>query len=385
MNSSFPDRRVVLWGIGHTNALILRAWRDRPLPGAQLIAISNAAISTYSGMLPGVLAGQYPREQMQIDLARLCESAGARFVRADVAGIDLNERRLVFEDREPIDFDVLSIGIGSVPSRWGVIGADDDRVISIKPMTTFLDRLALHLIEASNAASGRAVRIAVVGGGAGGVEITFCLPAFVRRTLGDVAIELSLIHDGETLGAGAVGSTNIRVRRRLEERGVSLRLGHRVTRVDRGYLILNDGPTLESDLTIWATGASAPPFLAKLGLPVDDRGFLLTRPTLQVVTGAPIFVVGDSGTILGAPAPKAGVHAVREAPILSENLGRILDGRPLLPYRPQSSFLRLINTGDGRAIGEYLGFSFEGRWGWWLKDGIDRRFMERFKSESCSR
>jgi hypothetical protein len=54
------------------------------------------------------------------------------------------------------------------------------------------------------------------------------------------------------------------------------------------------------------------------------------------------------------------------------------DGRPLRPYRPQTSFLRLINTGDGRAIGEYRGFTFEGRWCWWLKDWIDRRFIDQF-------
>lgn len=76
--------------------------------------------------------------------------------------------------------------------------------------------------------------------------------------------------------------------------------------------------------------------------------------------------------------PKAGVYAVREGPILWGNMARMLDGRPLRPYRPQSRFLRLLNTGDGRAIGEYRGFTFEGRWCWRLKDAIDRRFMDQF-------
>ncbi len=385
MSSSVQLRHVVLWGIGHTNALVVRAWRDHPIPGSRLICVADASISTYSGMLPGVLAGQYSRQAMQIDLDRLSESAGAEFVPGDLRGIDLDSRVLLFEDRERIEFDVLSIGIGSVPSRSGVVGADDDRIVSIKPMLTFLDRLAIRLIEASNAARVRAVRITIVGGGAGGAEIAFCLPAFVHRILGNVLIERTLIHEGETLVTGSVASTNIRVQRRLEQTGVTMVMGRRVTRVEPGHLILSDGQSVETDLTIWATGAAAPPILARLGLPVDERGFLLTRPTLQVVADRPIFVVGDSGTLIESPTPKAGVHAVRQGPILRENLARLLDGRPLLAYQPQKSFLRLINTGDGRAIGEYRGYTFEGRWCWSLKDWIDRRFMEQFSLNRPSR
>ncbi len=363
--------------MGHTNLHVVRMWRRNPIRGARLTCVSNHPVSTYSGMLPGVLAGQYPRERMEIDLVRLCAATGARLILGDVTGLDTARQRLLFEDGPPLPFDVVSIGIGSVPSAEGV-GGFRDHALAVKPITTFLDRLRERLLGLGPREIGRAPRLVVVGGGAGGVEIAFCVPQFVNRTLGNVPLELSLIHPGEHLDAGSLAATNDLVRSRLDSRGVRVFLGRRVTRLDHNRVTLDDGGFVEADIVIWATGATAPPILGTLGLPVDGRGFLLTRPTLQTLAESPIFAVGDSGTIRESPTPKAGVHAVRQGPVVRGNLARLLHGRPLRPYRPQGNFLRLINTGDGRAIGEYLGLTLEGRWCWWLKDWIDRRFMDQF-------
>jgi NADH dehydrogenase FAD-containing subunit len=130
---------VVLLGIGHTNAHVLRMWRMQPIPNARLTCISNHPVATYSGMLPGVLAGQYPPEAMEIDLVRLCAAAGARLILGNVIGLDRERHELQFDDRPPLPFDVLSIGIGSVPTRAGLAAADDT-LLPIKPMQTFLER-----------------------------------------------------------------------------------------------------------------------------------------------------------------------------------------------------------------------------------------------------
>jgi len=150
--------------------------------------------------------------------------------------------------------------------------------------------------------------------------------------------------------------------------------------IEGGRLALDAGLTVEADVILWATGAAAPPLLATLGLPTDARGFLLTAETLQSTSGAPIFAVGDTGTIAGSRTAKAGVYAVRQGPVLWENIQRMLTGEPLRRYTPQQGFLKLVNTGDGRAIGEWKGLSFEGAWCWWLKDYIDGRFMDKFQS-----
>lgn len=379
MQMSLPKYDVVLLGIGHTNAHVLRTWRMKPIPDARLTCVSNYPVTTYSGMLPGVLAGQYPPERMEIDLVRLCAAAGARLIEANVTGLDVAECRLLLEGRPPLPFDVLSVGIGSVPSRDSVDIQDESLLLAIKPMQTILGRLEARLRAWHAAHAGRPLRVVVVGGGAGGVEITFCLPARVRAVLGEVPLEMTLVNGHEQVVPGVRPKTAALVRGELEARGVRLRLGRRAIRLAGGAVTLDDGEALPADLVIWATSAAAPPLLARLGLPTDAAGFLLTRPTLQTLADAPVFAVGDSGTVKDSPTPKAGVYAVRQGPVLWENIGRLLAGRPLEPYVPQKGFLKLLNTGDGRAIGEYGRFSFRGRWAWRLKNYIDGRFMDMYQ------
>ena len=370
---------VVLWGVGHTHAHVLRRWTRSPIQGARLTCVSNFPTFAYSGMLTGVLSGQYPKERMEADLGRLCAAAGARLVVGEVVAVDVAARRLELRGLPPLAFDVLSVGIGSIPSSDGMLWGED--VLAIKPMQTFLDRLDARLRQVGRDLDGRPLRAVVMGAGAGGVEVAFCLPRRVRHVVGGVTLEMSLIGSGSRVGAGLTERTAGLVRREFEARGVRLRPELRVTQAGGGAVTVEGGERIEADLIIGVTGAGAPPALAALGLPTDPRGFLRTRPTLQTTADAPVFAVGDAGTVEGSPTPKAGVYAVRQGPILWENLVRLRDGRPLVPFTPQRRFLKLLNTGDDRAIGEYNGFSLHNRWCWHLKDFIDRRFMDQYQKD----
>ena len=143
--------------------------------------------------------------------------------------------------------------------------------------------------------------------------------------------------------------------------------------------VLADGSSHEFDLIIWATSAVAPELLSALDLEVDGRGFLNTRPTLQTVADDHIFAVGDSGTLVDFDLPKAGVYAVRQGPVLWDNLQRSVWERKLTSYQPQRTFLKLINTADGKTIAERGKRSFYGRMWWYLKDRIDQKFMAMYQ------
>lgn len=378
MQTQLPQYDVVLLGVGHTNAHVLRMWKMKPLRRARLTCVSNFSTVTYSGMLPGVLTGQYPPERMQIDLVRLCAAAGARLIVDEVTGLDAPGRRLLFRDRPALPFDVLSIGIGSIPRSNGV-DLNDPLIVPIKPMQTFRDRLEDRVRETAIRRAGGPLRVVVVGGGAGGVEIAMCLPSRLGRLLDSQPYELTLVNADSELVVGSLLKTGRLARQVLESRGARLELGRRVTGLADGAVALDDGRMLPADIVLWATSATAPPLLGKLGLPQDDAGFLLTRPTLQTVADRPIFAVGDSGTIEGRPIPKAGVYAVRQGPVLWNNIQRILRGEPLEEFRPQTSFLKLLNTGDGRAIAEYKRLAWRSRAAWTLKDFIDSRFMDKYQ------
>ncbi|MEZ6131716.1 MAG: selenide, water dikinase SelD [Planctomycetaceae bacterium] len=372
-------KHIVLLGVGHTNAHIVRQWGMHSLPDTDLTCISDNAIATYSGMLPAVLAQQLPQRDMQIDLVRLCASVGARLIVGTVTGLDQTRQLLHFAERPSIPFDVLSVGIGSVPTVAGV-QIEGDSLLKIKPMQTFLERLSAAVDRASQVAATNhnSLKIVIAGSGAAGIEITFCLPEFLRRRT-KLPFQIQLITRSAEILPGAIPSLRRRAEQELQRRDVSVVKSATIDRVcDRG-VTLRDGTMIEADVVIWATGASPPELLQCLNLPVDERGFLATDSTLRSTSGLPIFAVGDTGTIISEKLPKAGVYAVRQGPILWDNVQAVLANQPLTHYEPQRSFLKLLNTGDGRAIGEWKNFSFGGRWVMKLKHRIDSKFMQMYR------
>ena len=385
MQKKLGRNTVVLLGIGHTNAHVLRKWKMKPLENAELVCVSNFPISTYSGMLPGVLSGQYPPEKMEIDLVRLCASAGVRLILDEVVGVDSMEQRLLFRNRPSLAYDALSIGVGSIPSYGDVEIADQNPLISVKPMQTFLSRLRDRL--AALEGDGH-VRIAVVGGGIGSIEIASCLDQRLKTDPASLGIntgkkcEISLVTGGSRVGAGLLELTRDKIDSHFQRRGISAITGSRVTAVNASGLLLKNGAEVKADVVIWATSAIAPPILKSLALESDDRGFVLTKSTLQSISSDQIFAVGDSGTIQDRPLVKAGVFAVRQGPVLWDNIRRLVENRKLVNYVPQTGFLKLINTADGNAIGEMKNRSFQGRWCWALKNRIDLKFMKMYQDYS---
>lgn len=370
------SKHVVLLGIGHTNAHVLRMWGMHSLADTDLTCISDHAIATYSGMLPAALAGQISQSEMEIDLVRLCASVGARLITDNVVGLD-HERQLVrFEQRPPIPYDVLSVGIGSVPVTEGV-AISGTSLVKVKPMQTFLTRLR-NTVDLQRPPEVRPMSVVIVGGGAAGIEIAFCLPPFLK-SLGIAQSQLHVISSAAEVLLESNPSARRRIRTELQSRNHTVTLGKSVKLIGNRTIELDDGTQIDADIVIWATGASPPPLLALLDLPLDERGFLATDRTLRSVSGRPVFAVGDSGTIQSESIPKAGVYAVRQGPILWDNIGRILHEQELRQYRPQRSFLKLINKGDGDAIGLWRGLSFSGRWVKLLKDHIDKKFIRMFE------
>jgi selenide,water dikinase len=221
--------------------------------------------------------------------------------------------------------------------------------------------------------------VAVIGGGVAGVELALALRQRFERELGDATVELMLLQRTADLLPGAGAGLRQRGRQVLAERGIRVICGAAVTAVAPGLeLQLESGDRLPCDLAVWATGAAAPSWLAASGLALDAAGFVRVGPSLQSLSHPRVFASGDVAGF-SPPLPKAGVYAVRQGPILAENLRRAIAGLPLRPYRPQRQVLVLLGTGRGTAI------AARGAWSagpaplwWWLKQRIDRAFMARF-------
>lgn len=376
-------KNLVLIGGGHAHAIALRLLGIKPLPEVKLTLISENLETAYSGMLPGHVAGFYSREDCHIDLSKLTEFAKAQFWVDQVTGLDLQSNQVFCRDRPPINFDVLSIDIGSTPHLpIGLVGMD--RVIPAKPVHHFLEQWR-SLLHAVSQQPDRPLRLGIVGGGAGGVELALNM----QRRLQDLLrlsnqpssnIALHLLHRGSRLLPQYPQWVGDRVRQIFDQRGIQLHLNETVQSVQLPSVRCISGLELECDYLFWVTQAAAPAWLSASGLAVDDAGFLQVDDTLRSRSHPHIFAVGDIATMVNHPRPKAGVFAVRQAKPLVDNLHRLFQGQDLKPFYPQKHYLSLIGTADGRAIASWGGLAGQSKWFWQWKDHLDRQFMQRFKN-----
>ena len=403
MNSSSAPvlKDLVLIGGGHSHVTVLKPFGMQPMPGVRLTVISRDVDVPYSGMLPGLIAGHYTFDEVHIDLGPLARFAGARFFHDEVVGIDPVAKLISCRDRPPVPYDVVSINIGSTPGLR-VPGAAES-VVPVKPIAGFWRRWQ-ELRDRVLAAEGREdVRIGVVGGGAGGVEVLLATQYRLRRLLGERHRRTDgLSYFLATMTDKILPTHNHRVRdkfrRVLAERDVDVLTGRRVVAVDRiqqtagdegeaasgadggpGYLVrFANGEVLELDEVLWVTTARAADWPGDSGLEVDERGFIKVNDALQSLSSPDIFAVGDVADVVNHPRPKAGVFAVRQGPPLAENLRLRLLGGEVVPFRPQQEFLSLVSTGDKCAVASRGEWALEGRWVWKWKDRIDRRFMNKY-------
>jgi len=370
---------LVLVGGGHSHVEVLKHFGTRPLTAARITLVSRHVDTPYSGMLPGLVAGHYSFRDAHIDLRALAHFAGARTIFDEVTGLDLAERAVRFRDHPPLPYDVLSLNTGSTPSTSGLEGTGAP--LRVKPIDSFLQRwepLQQRLLE-----SGTPTQIAVVGGGAAGVELLLAMQFRMRTLLHergstDAHLRYHLFTDTRTILPTYAAGVRRVFDRTLRERGVAVHTGQAVVRIENGRLWTADGREHEVDQALWATQAAAAPWLATSGLAVDPSGFVRVAETLESTSHAGVFAAGDVASVDRYPRPKSGVFAVRQGPPLARNLRRALLQQPLLPYRPQQHALSLISTGDRFAVASRGPIVVSGRWVWHWKDFIDRRFVRRY-------
>lgn len=376
--SGIADCDLVLVGGGHSHVEVLRQFALRPAPDIRLTLISRDIHTPYSGMLPGFVAGHYSHDDAHIDLRPLAQKAGARLFHAEVVGLDLAGRRVICAGRPPVDFDYLSLDIGSSPDWKDVPGAAE-HTLPIKPVDGFV--AGWRAIEqALRQRNGTPFRIVVVGGGAGGTEVCLALQHRVAARLGTgpttaPRVQFAIVTDTAEL----LPTHNPGVRRRLtrvvRQRGIELHLNRRVVAVAPDALRCQPDEEIPFDAAIWVTNAAPAAWLRQSGLATDEHGFVVVSDRLQSTSHPLVFAAGDTAALVGHRLAKSGVFAVREGPPLARNLRRACRGEPLEPYRPQRRHLALISTGDKYAIASRGRWNAEGTVIWRLKNHIDRRWM----------
>jgi selenide,water dikinase len=343
-------RRILLVGAGHAHLVVLRSLAREPLHGARLALVSPHAKQIYSGMLPGVIAGHYRREQAEIDVARLAERAHAEFIPGEVAAFDAGSRSATLKDGAELEFDCASLNAGSLADT--TVPGSARHALPVKPFEPLVERLE----------SSPRGHVAVVGGGAGGVELAMAL-----RHRG---LQASVYSERSPFSPRLAE----RVTAALRRRSVNF-LAMAVKRLAPGPSVITETTEARYDEVVLASGTMPLPWIAASGLATDERGFVLVDDTLRSVSHPDIFAAGDCATLQPQPVPKSGVYSLREGQTLAQSLRCLVSGMPLPAYRPQRHALMLLTCGGRYAIAERGSWSAEGRWVWWWKNHIDRKWI----------
>lgn len=359
-------KRLLLLGGGHAHLQVLRAFAAEALPGAEVTLVTPWPTLTYSGMVPGVVAGHYQRAQCSVPLQAVAERAGVRLLQGSAIALDAAARSVTLADGRTLAYDALSLDVGATQDRDAIAGAREHGLF-VRPIEGFVqlwDRM-LELAEA------KPLCVVVIGGGAAGVELALAM----HHRLGDRS-RVSLVTGGSPPLPDYPAGVQRRALAALKQRKVTV-LEDRCAEIGATQVVLGRGTRVACDAAVIALPAMAPAWLRPSGLALDPQGYVATGPTLQSRSHAEVFAAGDVAARPDAPRPRSGVYALRAGAPLALNLRRFLAGGQLEAWTPQPRALNLLACGERYAIASWGGLSAQGRWVWHWKDRIDRRFVNQ--------
>jgi NADH dehydrogenase FAD-containing subunit len=350
---------------------VLKRLADFTAAGHRVTVIGPGPHHYYSGMGPGMLSGIYRPEEIRFNVKHMALSRGAGFIEDAVVRVDPEKKELHRQRGDTIPYDVASFNTGSGVPVDGRLAAHE-AVIPVKPIEKLLEARQ-RIIEALGQ---RKLSIVVAGGGPAGLEIAANLRRLVKDAAG--AAEITLVA-GQRLLADFDPAVRGKAVRGLVRLGIRLVEGQRVEDAEARSVRTTSGERRPCDFLFMAVGVQPSPLFRDSGLPVGPDGGLLVNRYLQSVAHPGIFGGGDCIRFEPQPIARVGVYAVRQNPVLLQNLRRALAGGELIAFTPQKEYLLAFNMGDGTAVVRWKALAFDGRLGFLLKDYLDRSFMRRFQ------
>jgi selenide, water dikinase len=410
-------RNIVFIGGGHSNTIAIRNLmqkiyslqpeiKNKILTQNKFHLVSEYKHSAYSGMIPGSICGYYNNQESFIDLEKFSEIHNCNFINKKVIEILPKDGKILFDDNSnflheknsEMNFDLLSINIGSKTYNNGKVKGVEEFSIQTRPISNLLHRIQEFEKNFKNNFN-NFIKICIVGSGVAGIELAFSLTERFKKIYNFnseifiISNSKDIIPDFESNVSDDLillaDKKNIKIIKNSEcveitEKGVFYK--------EKSNNQFDNCNFLDCDMIIWATGAGAQELNFKSNLRLDSRGFILVKDTLQSVEYENIFGAGDciqlekyflNNESYKSFPRKSGVYAVREGSILAENLFKfLLDKKDeLVSYTPQTSFLKLITLGNEEAFGTKFGISFQGKWVWNLKKHIDVNFVRMFEKD----
>ncbi len=335
----------------------------------------------YSGMVPGLISKKYNFDESSIDLIKLTLSANCRFFKDTLVAIEPDKKIILCKERGRIEFDILSISTGSDTKK--IPGLKNSNFLNLKPFHSFFSDFEVWI--ASLNCNNQHIRIGVIGGGIAALETILAVKKRLESHLKDMAhntkLDIFFLTKEKSLFQSVDTTLRKQCLRVVKENKITVIPSFLASKIVGNHVFTPEGNTFQLDLGILATGPSPQPWTKMSGLPLCGNGFIRVNKDLTCEHFDNIFVTGDAASLTKYPElPKSGLIAVRQGQTLVKNIQKKIDKKRLVPFKPQVLKLSLIGTATGDAIASYNQLTLRGAIFWHLKNFIDLRFINKFKS-----
>ena len=360
-----------------------------------IILVDKNLSHIWKPLLHEVAAGSLDANLDEVGYRGHCHRWGYRFFQGSLEGIDREAKTIRLapvkdEDGSEliaghtIRYDILAIALGSVSNDFGVPGVKehclylDSRVQADR----FRTRLLNHCLRVSRAmmndpTANEQVRIAIVGGGATGVELAAelynaagALRHYGLEVFDESRMHVTLLEAGPRILPALPEKLAAAAKHELGVLGVGVRENTQVIEARPRQLITKTGEVIEADLIVWAAGVKGAEFLSELGLETNPRNQIMVKDTLQTTVDPNIYALGDCASYTAPgedrPVPPRAQAAHQMATVVFENICRSQNGRALkhFIYHDNGSLVSLSRFSTvGSLMGNLIGGSMaiEGR------------------------
>jgi NADH:ubiquinone reductase (H+-translocating) len=307
--------QVVICGAGFAG---LSAISRLTRAGLRVTLVDGHLYSTFQPLLYQVATSGLNPGDVAYPVGGFAGRYGAIFRHGELAAIDPESRRVKLTNGLELGYDYLVVATGVSTAYHGIQGAAEhtfglytrtDAIVLRDHFTAAFERLSVDSGD---------LHITVAGGGATGVELAGTLAELsatvLAATFPDVdpaRIHVRLIEMAPALLTTFHPKLREYARVQLAKRGVELRLNARIAEITGQQVLLADGETLPSDLTVWAAGVGPSDAVAGWGLPQGRGGRILVGPDLRVQGQDRIFAAGDLAVNPDDPAPQLAQPAIQ--------------------------------------------------------------------------
>ena len=344
---------------------------------ADVTVVDRHNFQTFLPLLYQVSTAGLAADHVAYPIRGALRKTGAKFRMASPISIDHKNKQVKLDSSELLDFDHLIIALGSTTADFGIPGVNDYALgmKTVHEALTIRAEVMRRFEDLCRFEDDTRFSISVVGGGPTGVEMAGAMAELVRGPLkSDQAnaaahIDVRLIEAGDRLLPPFSPSISARTKKDLEKLGVKVLLNTAVKEIEHRKIILKDGSSLASEITIWAAGVKGSPAMVQLNLPtVGNR--LSVDQTLQVKNYPNIWALGDIAGAVGKngkPLPMVAAVAIQQGKFIAKQMQRIIKGKPLqeFSYLDKGS---MATIGRNKAVVEVKGIKLTGTIAWlaWL-------------------